>query len=194
MARQKEFDREAAIASATQIFWGRSYEATTTSDLLNGMQIARQSLYDTFGDKHRLYIEALRRYSVGNIREFSRLAKRSPSPLAAIRTMLLSVAEGTEEARARGCLGVQSVCDFGGSDPEVMAIGQMASSLFRETLAQVLCDAKKANELPDKLDEHKAAKTLHAFMLGLRVRARAGDGVQDLRDAAECLLDGWLHN
>ena len=44
------------------VFWLKGYAATSTDDLLQAMKIGRQSMYDTFGDKRRLYVEALERY------------------------------------------------------------------------------------------------------------------------------------
>ena len=44
------------------VFWRRGYEATTLDDLTATMGIKRQSLYNSFGDKHSLYLEALRHY------------------------------------------------------------------------------------------------------------------------------------
>src|SRR5438034_827557 len=62
MARQKEFDRDEALQGAMEVFWSRGFEAASIQDLVGRMGINRQSLYDTFGDKHALYLEALDRY------------------------------------------------------------------------------------------------------------------------------------
>jgi YHS domain-containing protein len=43
------------------------------------------------------------------------------SPLAATKALLLSVAEGSPSVPAKGCLGVQSISDFGTEDPEIVA-------------------------------------------------------------------------
>jgi len=61
VARPKAFDRAQALQAAMQVFWVKGYEATSLEDLLAAMEIGRQSLYDTFGDKRRLYLEALTR-------------------------------------------------------------------------------------------------------------------------------------
>jgi TetR/AcrR family transcriptional repressor of nem operon len=62
MARHKEFDRDAVLHKAMEVFWSRGYGATSIQDLVKHMGINRQSLYDTFGDKHALYLQALDRY------------------------------------------------------------------------------------------------------------------------------------
>ncbi|HEU4769480.1 MAG TPA: helix-turn-helix domain-containing protein, partial [Pyrinomonadaceae bacterium] len=62
MARHKEFDRDEALQKAMEVFWARGYRAASMQNLVEHMGINRQSLYDTFGDKHSLYLQALDRY------------------------------------------------------------------------------------------------------------------------------------
>src|SRR2546423_4201723 len=62
MARHKEFDRDEALQKAMEVFWSHGYEAASIQELVKQMGINRQSLYDTFGDKHALYLAALDRY------------------------------------------------------------------------------------------------------------------------------------
>lgn len=45
------------------VFWEKGYDAASISDLTAAMGINRFSLYDTFGDKHELYLKALDAYS-----------------------------------------------------------------------------------------------------------------------------------
>ncbi len=63
MARPKEFDRDSALGLALGLFWEKGYGNTSTDMLLRCMQISRQSLYDTFGDKKQLYLHALSVYT-----------------------------------------------------------------------------------------------------------------------------------
>ena len=62
MPWEKQFDSDAVLDKAMQAFWARGYEATSMQDLVDCMGINRGSLYATFGDKHSLFIQALRRY------------------------------------------------------------------------------------------------------------------------------------
>lgn len=71
MSRSKEFDPDAALQQAMELFWEHGYEATSLAQLTDRLGIGRASLYATFGDKRELYLQALRRY----------LETRDPDPL-----------------------------------------------------------------------------------------------------------------
>src|ERR1700740_3075304 len=62
MARTKEFDPQQALETAMHTFWRLGYERTSLDVLMQETGIARQSLYDTFGDKRALYLQALAQY------------------------------------------------------------------------------------------------------------------------------------
>ncbi len=63
MPRPKSFDPDAVLAKAMGVFWEKGYDAASISDLTAAMGINRFSLYDTFGDKHELYLKALDTYN-----------------------------------------------------------------------------------------------------------------------------------
>lgn len=71
MARTKEFDPDAALDAAVELFWRKGHEAASMSDLVEHLGIGRASLYATFGSKHELYVRALQRY----------IQTRDPSPI-----------------------------------------------------------------------------------------------------------------
>jgi TetR/AcrR family transcriptional repressor of nem operon len=62
MPRTQEFEPEAALHHAMELFWCNGYEATSMRDLLEGMGIGRGSFYDTYGDKRSLFLAALDRF------------------------------------------------------------------------------------------------------------------------------------
>ncbi len=59
MGRHKEFDQEKAVDQALELFWEKGYESTSIQDLCDHLGIHRGSLYDTFGDKHELFLACL---------------------------------------------------------------------------------------------------------------------------------------
>src|SRR5258706_13378598 len=60
--RPRSFDRDEALERAMQVFWKQGYEATSIQDLTRAMGINPPSLYAAFGDKERLFMEAVGRY------------------------------------------------------------------------------------------------------------------------------------
>ena len=67
MPRAKCFDRNDALEKAMKAFWSRGYEATSMQDLVDCMGINRGSLYNTFGGKHELFLEALDHYGQNSL-------------------------------------------------------------------------------------------------------------------------------
>jgi len=62
MPRPKSFDPNTVLTKAMGVFWQKGYDAASISELTAAMGINRFSLYDTFGDKHELYLKALDSY------------------------------------------------------------------------------------------------------------------------------------
>ena len=63
VGRPKKFDREEALLKAMGVFWKQGYEGASMKVLTDSMGINSPSLYAEFGDKHRLYLEAIDRYA-----------------------------------------------------------------------------------------------------------------------------------
>ena len=63
--RPLSFDRDAALNQAMLLFWRHGYESTAVSDLTAAMGVTPPSLYAAFGDKKRLFLEAVALYLSG---------------------------------------------------------------------------------------------------------------------------------
>lgn len=61
MARAKQFDEDTVLLKAMKLFWEQGYERTSMQDLVEHMGVHKRSMYDTYGDKHSLYVRALNR-------------------------------------------------------------------------------------------------------------------------------------
>ena len=68
MGRPRGFDENAALEAAMRVFWEKSYEGATLSDLTSAMGINRSSMYAAFGDKAALFRRAVERYGEGPAR------------------------------------------------------------------------------------------------------------------------------
>jgi TetR/AcrR family transcriptional regulator, transcriptional repressor for nem operon len=184
MARPREFDRDAAVERAMSVFWLKGYAATSTDDLLRAMKIGRQSMYDTFGDKHRLYLEALERYQRESVAENVGRLRSTDSPLAGIEAFVIGLLAADRSARERGCMGVGSISEFGTTDPDLVALRVKSASAQHRALIERLRHAQAANEIGANVDIERAARFVEITMFGLQVAAKAGVSLQALRDTA----------
>jgi AcrR family transcriptional regulator len=103
------------------------FEGTSTDMLVRAMKIGRQSLYDTFGDKWKLYCLAVERYSIAETRAHIATLRGEPRAVDGIRAMIGRVVEDAQQA----CLGVGSICEFGESRQELSALRQPPGSNSR---------------------------------------------------------------
>jgi AcrR family transcriptional regulator len=184
MARPKQFDREDALTKAIDVFRKHSYASASTEVLLEGIGIGRQSLYDTFGDKRRLYLEALRRYNTKSVSAALAHVESAPSALKAIENLLLEYATRKPAEHAFGCMGIHSICEFGTADSDVREINRASGAALRTAFAKVLRKAKAAGEVPESLREGDAAQFILATLAGMKVQAKGGASVPTLTQIA----------
>ena len=83
MARPREFDSNAALENAMQVFWAKGYKATSLRNICASTGLGRSSLYAAFGDKRGLYLKALDRYEGAGVDRV--LPRHSRAPLFAKR-------------------------------------------------------------------------------------------------------------
>ena len=188
MPRPKEFDRDEALQKAIGVFCEKGYAAASTDELMRAMKISRQSMYDTFGDKRQLYLEAFRRYVADSIDEQIGYLEKSSSPLAGIEKMLLAFATRTERDGIVGCMGVNAICEFGRSDREVTSLGDAESTRLTAALEQALRQAKTKKEICKTLKVSAAAQFLQATLSGMKVAAKAGADTEALKSIAHFAL------
>ncbi len=174
MPRHKEFDQEKALRDAIAAFSQRGFAATSTDDLMAAMNIGRQSMYDTFGDKRALFLKALEFYSRENIGEIVAELRKPSSPLVNIRNVLLQFTERKDLSPPYGCMGVNAICEFGLTDQEVLAAMQNAARLERQALLETLRRAKKEGELSADADIASLADFIDVTLSGVRVAANGG--------------------
>jgi TetR/AcrR family transcriptional repressor of nem operon len=188
MARPREFDREEALERATAVFWAKGYASTSTDDLLTAMGIARQSLYNAFGDKRALYLEALERYQRTTIAGHLQRLNGAASAIAGVEALLLGLISKNDDIRALGCMGVGAICEFGSTDPDIAALRAKVSPALRSRLTERLKEGQAAGEIDRSLDCATAASFIQLTMQGIQLAARGGIDATSLRAQARFVV------
>src|SRR5260370_9029541 len=89
MARPKEFDQDQALRRAVRLFCQQGFAATSTDELMRVMDVGRQSMYDTFGDKRELFLKALEMYVTESVSSINIELEKPGSALAALPNPLV---------------------------------------------------------------------------------------------------------
>jgi TetR/AcrR family transcriptional repressor of nem operon len=190
VARTKEFDPDAALQSALELFWRRGYEATSMTDLVEHLGIGRASIYATFGSKHELYLKAMARYI--ETRDPLLLDKLSqPGPaLPAVRAVVRRfAAEATSpESRLNGCFITNTAAELAPHDPAAARLVEISWEHVETLLHSALVRAQAQGELPEGRDPHALARMLLVLLQGARIVGKASNDPARVRDAAEQAL------
>lgn len=180
MARKREFDEVEALKQAMQLFWIQGYEKTSMEDLVNYMGVHRKSIYDTFGNKHELFIKALEYYKDTIGQQMMEYIADKESALDKIKA-LFDFSMWSNEEQAKGCLVVNTAVELSLHD-EVIA--QIIRTNFNETekvIYQLLQQGQTTGEFSSQLGLAVTTQFIHNALIGIRVQLKTTDEQQKLQ-------------
>ena len=189
--RPLSFNRNAALEQAMLTFWRHGYETTSIADLTAAMGITPPSLYTAFGDKKRLFLEAVKLYA-GDPEAIARSIYDAPSAYDASRDMLIGAATAfTDEATPPGCLLASATASGSAASADVQqAVAGIRCTIAAMLRARIARDIENG-KLPDTTDKDALAQLVIAVIQGMSVLARDGINRAGLLALVETLLAGW---
>lgn len=189
MARHKEFDRDEVLHKAMEVFWSRGYGAASIQDLVKHMGINRQSLYDTFGDKHALYLQALDRYGEVEGRRIFELLEQPGPVKKTLRQLFKGVVEGSLcDGQRRGCFMGNAMSELAGRCKETAARTGSSLAATEQAFYRTLLRGKKEGELKGVRDPRAVARFLNSSFQGLVLMAKATQDRKTLEDVIKVTL------
>ena len=188
MARPKEFDPDTALSAAMEAFWRNGYEKTSLDDLMAAMQVGRQSLYDTFGDKRELYLSALDAYRESTQAGLRRLFSTGHPMRDCFAALLFGIAKESRADHDRGCLLLSANLERSLDDKQIAHLVKTNQAEVEAIFEDVLHKAQRSGELAADKDARALASFFLATIQGMRATARAGSNRAALEQVAEVAL------
>ena len=189
MARPREFDADAALDQAMELFWSNGYEATSLDDLCEVTQLSRSSFYATFGSKRNLLLRSVDRYvEQRNPRLAAILAQPLPirDAFAALaRQFIDQIVAGPGR---RGCFLGNCAAELPRSNRAALARVRQGFASTEATFRDALIRAKSRGELPKSADVNALARFLMCGFQGLRLIGKVNADRANLRDIADTML------
>jgi TetR/AcrR family transcriptional repressor of nem operon len=183
MARTKDFDEQEVLDRAMNIFWSKGYQGTSMEDLVKGLGISRSSLYDTYSDKHTLFIKALENYQqIGGVklREIfygPGTAKEKVRKL--MEYALFGVTQGTKQ---NGCFMLNAEVEVAPHDKKVNNIICKKDQQMEDLFYQVIQKGKESGEIKNKHNARILARFIFTAVKGLQVNATSKADLSVLSD------------
>ena len=171
-----------------EAFWKKGYEATSVQDLLDHMGINRGSMYDTFGDKNALFVEAVEHYGRTVMQRAYDTLEAPGSPLGNVRRLFAMWADYAVSGECRGCLITNTAVELAPHDPAIAEAVKSALSLLEKTFHKTLDRSVKAGELPTKTNTHALARFLTSSGQGLIVMSKAKVSPATIKDIVKVTL------
>ncbi|MBM5606905.1 TetR/AcrR family transcriptional regulator [Listeria ivanovii] len=171
MGRVKQFDEQIVLNKAMHIFWEKGYEKTSMQDLVDHMGIHRRSIYDTFGDKHELFLKSLDCYEFRLNQIIKQQVKQDMTIKEKLETLFLSVSSVNNES-PKGCLIVNSAAELSLLDEPIKKKIQEVFDKSEMYLYQLLVEAMNKGEISKNKNLQELASYLHNAWVGIRVLAK----------------------
>jgi TetR/AcrR family transcriptional repressor of nem operon len=185
--RPRKAEPEVALAAAMNAFWTKGYEATSMSDLTEATGLHKASLYQTFGDKHQLFVSALKLYFTKTAKAQKDSRNGEENPIKAIKASVDSTID--QCAQGKGCLAVNSLIEVAPFDSEIDRILKQFRQRLDKHLASLVDEAKKKKLVAKSIDTKEAVRLISVFLHGLSANMASGMSANKARGLLHDQLD-----
>jgi TetR/AcrR family transcriptional regulator, transcriptional repressor for nem operon len=172
MARPRNFSETDALDQLAAVFTARGYGGTSVGDLTEATGLGKQSLYNAFGDKQSLYLQAID-HSAARFGQKASKAFAEPTGRAAIEAffqVLLKACMSNDEAE-NNCIVSAGLLEGIQDEPiaERLCERWVAS---RQALKALIERGREDGSVRKDCESQELADVLMTLMSGLRVTAR----------------------
>lgn len=193
MARTKDFDEAEVLKKAVDLFWLKGYNATSMQDLVDGLGISRSSLYDTYGDKHTLFVKALESYQQFSSGQVCNIVSSAQPAKVVIRRLLEMIVEGlVSDTTHKGCFMVNAEVEVAPHDQQVNDMICANDQQVEEAFYHVIKKGQESGEIKNTQDARALSRFTFNTVKGIRVTAKSTNDkaiFEDIIGLAVSVLD-----
>lgn len=185
------FDREAGLHKAMLLFWRHGYEATSLNDLTSALGVKPSSIYTVYGDKKRLFLEAVSRYMSGPVTSDSIIDQAADGREAALGLLKAAAFGFTGEDTPAGCLLASSAISCSHSASDVQEELATIRRAIEARLRQKVRSSVAAGLLPADTSADALAGMTMAVIQGMSTLARDGASREKLLQLVDAAMQAW---
>jgi len=173
------------------LFWRQGYESTSLHDLTTALGVTPPSIYAAFGDKKRLFLEAVELYVGNPTTTSSIIASANTARDAAVALLTASAIGFTGIDTPPGCLLATAAISCSPDAEDVQrALARIRATIEQQLAARIMHDVD-AGALPSHVDGGILAAHVMAVIQGMSTLARDGAPRAKLLRVCETAMDAW---
>jgi len=192
--RKLEFDKQQALEAAMQVFWHKGYLGASLSDLTSSMGINKPSMYSTFGNKEKLFLQATEHYIETYAKIHLAYLSQPDKPLRTrLKEYLLSViATQCDASTPMGCYVTLCMAEIASGElpDQARELISQASVFMPAMLEDLFNQDQEAIALGLDKTAKSNAISLAALLNGTAAMARLDYSLEELEPAIDNALDG----
>ena len=183
--RPRAFDRDAALHRALEVFWELGFEPTKILDLCKAMGLNPPSLYATFGNKQRLFLEAVDYYEKTYWEKPSQRYLNEPDIYSATDDFFRTAARILLAPETPcGCMVVLAAINISSKETDFINEIRKRRLATKAMFGERLQKAVKDGQLPPETDVIALAGAFNTMLEGLSIQARDGLDCSELERMA----------
>jgi len=190
MPKTKLFDRTKVLEAAAHIFRQKGYNGTSIDDVLGATGLSRSSLYDSFQDKHNLYLLSLDYYKSAGDEKLEELNTTPLDGKQKIETLFKGIVNHLiAHPNDNGCLMVNAAAEMSKQCTQTSQVVCNNKDEVQDLLTGWLNDAVDKKLLSLSKPSKAYAQFLYNAICGLKVMSQSGASKADLNNIAKITLD-----
>jgi TetR/AcrR family transcriptional repressor of nem operon len=189
MPKTKQFDETEVLQKAKEVFSEKGYNGTSMDDLVKATGLSRSSIYDTFGDKHGLFLKSLDLYRCMQQSGLEQQCAKTDSPRKKIRAIFdFTIKEILNDKDRKGCLLVNVSMELSAVDKEVAALSQSNMEDMEQIFSSLVKEGQAKGEIAKKFTPKALGRHLYSSLMGLRVTGISKPDADVLREIVKLTL------
>jgi TetR/AcrR family transcriptional regulator, transcriptional repressor for nem operon len=193
MPKVKQFDREKVLEVASSIFHQNGYNGTSIDEILKATGLSRSSLYDSFKDKHTLYLQSLEFYKNAEIKSYETVNQKKLNGLQKLEVLYKEVVNHLiNHPDDNGCLMVNAAAEMSKHCEKTAQVICNNKDNVQDLFTEWLTDAQQSGALHLSKPAKSYSPFLFNALCGLKVLSQSGASKAELSNVVKVTLDALV--
>jgi TetR/AcrR family transcriptional repressor of nem operon len=189
MPKERSFTEDAVLQKAMELFWNKGYNGTSMDELTKATGLSRSSMYNSFGDKHALFMKSIRFYQAQQQKALMESVEKGGSAIRKIQLAFRHLLEDILEDKLRkGCLMVNTTTELSNLDKEISTLVLENLQGMENVLYEWVKAGQQQGEISQSFSAQALARHLYNSYNGMRIVGQTKPDRKSLEDIIKVAL------